>query len=984
MQQERDELVKHVFPKLRELCESRGVVWGEVDLRWGITDKQRDEGLVLPICLQEIRECRPYFIGLLGERYGFVPEELDPILVQREPWLVDYAGRSVTELEIVHGVLADPQMADHAFFYFRDRNYHAHEPDFGWGPGNEEILRLGTKRAWLHACVGRERLAALKERICDSGLPVRDDYADPRALGQLVLDDLTAVINRVFPTGSQPTPLERERRLHEAFARNLADVYIARPQLFDLLDTHADGDEPPIAVLGVAGVGKSALLANWALRRIAAERDAGTVRDSDTFTLIHLVAASPDGANWEKVARRIIAEFEDRFGLQSSDLVDLGAVRGRLDEVLHSVPANQRAILIIDGLNQFEGRDGALDLVWLPARVAPNVRLVVSTLPGRPLDEWLRRGWSTLTVQSLNHFEKAALINDYLKQYAKLLPGDLVEDIAAAPQTGNPLFLRLMLEELRVYGDHLTLRRRLDELLGADAVPSLYKLILSRWEHDYDRDRPALVAESMVLLWASRRGLSESELRDLLGSGMQPLRHDLWSALYLAARQTLVNHDGIISFAHEYARSAVENRYLTDQLVQGAAHMRLAEYFLATYNRNLPPGFEELHRSGKVSEAARTLRAHRLFEELPWQVAHAGEWEKLAELFGGAVFFGFAVIRDKFEVCRYWRDIERHIPGAALRAFASVIASPGRDFDMSWHVAVLLEHLGYRRECAEIFRQLDADGSGSMSASDRAGIAVNLASAALKAGNPHVALTMDAAVAQTYSSGADGYAAAALRNKAAALFKADQHREALRALDEAETIYRRLDDPVGVASCLTVRAPILDMLGEHDAASAAFEQQQRIYRESEDLDSLAVALSNHANMLSRQGDSAAAEALLIDALAVAQRLGDDRRRARVYEVRARTRLGRDWPGCLADLDECERLARAMGERATEASAIYMRALVKFVFHEWESAESLATRAARIRRELNDERGVAQCTELAGRAIEQRVAEFRHTNSPRGS
>jgi tetratricopeptide (TPR) repeat protein len=662
-------------------------------------------------------------------------------------------------------------------------------------------------------------------------------------------------------------------------------------------------------------VGKSALLANWALRRIAAERDAGTVRDSDTFTLIHLVAASPDGANWEKVARRIIAEFEDRFGLQSSDLVDLGAVRGRLDEVLHSVPANQRAILIIDGLNQFEGRDGALDL----------------------------------------------------EQYAKLLPGDLVEDIAAAPQTGNPLFLRLMLEELRVYGDHLTLRRRLDELLGADAVPSLYKLILSRWEHDYDRDRPALVAESMVLLWASRRGLSESELRDLLGSGMQPLRHDLWSALYLAARQTLVNHDGIISFAHEYARSAVENRYLTDQLVQGAAHMRLAEYFLATYNRNLPPGFEELHRSGKVSEAARTLRAHRLFEELPWQVAHAGEWEKLAELFGG-----------------YWRDIERHIPGAALRAFASVIASPGRDFDMSWHVAVLLEHLGYRRECAEIFRQLDADGSGSMSASDRAGIAVNLASAALKAGNPHVALTMDAAVAQTYSSGADGYAAAALRNKAAALFKADQHREALRALDEAETIYRRLDDPVGVASCLTVRAPILDMLGEHDAASAAFEQQQRIYRESEDLDSLAVALSNHANMLSRQGDSAAAEALLIDALAVAQRLGDDRRRARVYEVRARTRLGRDWPGCLADLDECERLARAMGERATEASAIYMRALVKFVFHEWESAESLATRAARIRRELNDERGVAQCTELAGRAIEQRVAEFRHTNSPRGS
>ena len=38
MQAERDELVKRAFPPLRKLCESRAVSWGEVDLRWGITD----------------------------------------------------------------------------------------------------------------------------------------------------------------------------------------------------------------------------------------------------------------------------------------------------------------------------------------------------------------------------------------------------------------------------------------------------------------------------------------------------------------------------------------------------------------------------------------------------------------------------------------------------------------------------------------------------------------------------------------------------------------------------------------------------------------------------------------------------------------------------------------------------------------------------------------------------------------------------------
>jgi len=63
MHAEREELVKRVFPELRKLCEARGVTWGEVDLRWGIPDECKAEGKVLPICLAEIQNCRPYFIG---------------------------------------------------------------------------------------------------------------------------------------------------------------------------------------------------------------------------------------------------------------------------------------------------------------------------------------------------------------------------------------------------------------------------------------------------------------------------------------------------------------------------------------------------------------------------------------------------------------------------------------------------------------------------------------------------------------------------------------------------------------------------------------------------------------------------------------------------------------------------------------------------------------------------------------------------------
>src|SRR5207244_9346618 len=36
---------------------------------------------------------------LLGERYGWVPEEIGGELLERLPWLADDRGRSVTELE---------------------------------------------------------------------------------------------------------------------------------------------------------------------------------------------------------------------------------------------------------------------------------------------------------------------------------------------------------------------------------------------------------------------------------------------------------------------------------------------------------------------------------------------------------------------------------------------------------------------------------------------------------------------------------------------------------------------------------------------------------------------------------------------------------------------------------------------------------------------------------------------------------------------
>ena len=264
MQGERDELVLRVFPQLRRLCEARGVTWGEVDLRWGIPEEQAERGVVLPICLEEITRCRPYFIGLLGERYGWVPDTIPAEVVEREPWVQAYADghgkTSVTELEILQGVLNNPAMADHAFFYFRDPEFVESipadkRPDFA-----AEDTESQTKLAHL-----KDRIRQAHQEGTLHYAP-REDYPDAKDLGAQVLADFTALIDTLYPEGEQPSPVERVRRDHEAFAQSRARVYIGRQAYMDRLEEHVALTDPPLVVLGESGGGKSALLANWALR----------------------------------------------------------------------------------------------------------------------------------------------------------------------------------------------------------------------------------------------------------------------------------------------------------------------------------------------------------------------------------------------------------------------------------------------------------------------------------------------------------------------------------------------------------------------------------------------------------------------------------------------------------------------------------------------------------------------------------------------
>jgi tetratricopeptide (TPR) repeat protein len=887
MQAERDELVKRTFPQLRELCEQRSVTWAEVDLRWGLTDEQAAEGKVLPICLAEIENCRPYFICLLGERYGWVPDEISPELIEREPWLREHRAHSVTELEILHGVLNNPSMASHAFFYFRSPSFVATVPAeqrqiFSEQPVADEVARFGPVEAQRRAAERAGKLTALKARIRASGLPVRENYPTPQALGEIVLRDLTESINREFPQGAEPSPLEQDQLEHEAFARTRSVVYIPRPQYFERLDEHVKGSGPPLVLLGESGSGKSALLANWARRNSAA----------DALVLMHFVGATPYSSDWAAMLRRFMGELKQHFAIEQEIPEQPDKLRIEFASWLRIAGSKGRIVLLIDALNQLDDRDGALNLVWLPADLPDTVRVIVSTLPGASADELGRRGCPTLIVEPLSIAERKQLVIEYLAQYRKALSPSRVERIASASQTANPLFLIVLLEELRVYGDHFSLEQRLSEYLTAQTIPALYDQVLSRYQQDYERERPRLVRDTMILLWASRRGLSEVELLELLGPGQSPLPRAFWSPLYLAADASLVSRSGLVGFAHSYLRQAVEDRYLKTTEERNAAHRRLVGYF----------SWQPL--------------GPRKIDEMPWQLAEAGEWRSLFTLLADRQFFEAASDRDEFSVMSYWARVEKNSPLRITSAYTPSFSS-SLDWKFLIHLISMLSNLGYANEALEIQQRLLGDVRAS---GDRNLLALSLGNTAsllesLGRTSEALALLQEQERISSVANDRQG-SFLSLLNQAALLL--DQ-----KDLDGAEILYREaericgtLDDKVALHQTLSGKARLSLARGDLDGALALDREAEKLRHELGDRLGVAQSIHNQAVVMTRRGEATQALALYEKAEQIFRELGRKDtlalcllNQSRIY--RENNQLER----ALILIEESEQLFRAVGDKA---------------------------------------------------------------------
>lgn len=185
MQDERNQLMRFTFPKLRDLAAKRDVTLTEVDLRWGITDEDSKSGKVVDICLREIENSIPFFIGIIGNRYGWVPKkkDLDDNVTDHFPSVNGYlANNLVTEMEMQFGVL-EREEDMHACFYIKDF---------------EDNQTQGLEKEPQDSL---QKLEQLKQAVKESRYPSAT-YSSIEDLSRQVEEAFIRLLDQLFPKGN--------------------------------------------------------------------------------------------------------------------------------------------------------------------------------------------------------------------------------------------------------------------------------------------------------------------------------------------------------------------------------------------------------------------------------------------------------------------------------------------------------------------------------------------------------------------------------------------------------------------------------------------------------------------------------------------------------------------------------------------------------------------------------------------------------------
>ena len=490
MHYERDLLQKKAAPLINQEAAKYGEQVAFCDLRWGVNtgdaveldhtgEESTEDRLkrfeeaqnrkVLSVCLDEIARNRYYFIGLVGDRYGWVPDRaLMDWIVDSQQFELPEEERdiSVTALEMEYGALSEygKQAAERAktrevsLFYFRQ---------IDCGPGDllppyytmdreteqDGILRMNQLKEKIRDRIPGDQIHSYHMRWKPSGDDPEGGYLeDPGdAFLNQVVSDVLKLLREEWKEREKETPSEREVTSHWKRCEELSGRFRGREALRkSCMNTLKQ--EGRLILVSPSGSGKSALVSAL-MKDLSAE---------DHTTVLPLYCGSTDHADTILDLVTLLAQYlKEHYRLETGAAPEIEAssvLTERLEALdaaltaFHSAAPGQRLVLALDALDELtdlEDDRTKRPEVFRYLRGLPEwISLVLSSTS----EEFLENVFQpNATIGKLKNEEPEKIFRAILKDSGRELEDRVVRVVFRTidgEAAGEPLYLSMLAQRL--------------------------------------------------------------------------------------------------------------------------------------------------------------------------------------------------------------------------------------------------------------------------------------------------------------------------------------------------------------------------------------------------------------------------------------------------------------------------------------------------------------------------------------------------------
>jgi WD40 repeat protein len=423
---------------------------------------------------------------------------------------------SATHQEIAAGALSPQVETEHVFAFFRhieglpedSRAADFRDLDQAGRPDTNAFQRLSSLKAALD-----DALAGNVKRYTTSwtSSAPATDHID--LLCADVYSALKGVIERQLADLEKTDTLQTEIASHETFRQERSRFFTGRDTTLGAIkDFVAGTDGAVLVVLGAGGTGKTSLMAK-AIEEVNIDLPAAEV-------VYRFLGTTPNSSTSQNLLESLCREMDRRYGREYVHLPgDYHELETEFISRLGMACAEKPLILFLDAVDQLFSQQTASSLTFIPNPLPDHVRIVLTARPG-DMDAFLEQRQSRrLLLEPMSQVEGSVLLERWLKAAGRTLQETQRQVVLEGfrQSEGRPLYLKLAFEEARHWKSGPGMP---PEQLALDITGIIQHNLLDRLTKE-DNHGEALVSHVLGYLAASRYGLAEDELLDLLSRDPQ-------------------------------------------------------------------------------------------------------------------------------------------------------------------------------------------------------------------------------------------------------------------------------------------------------------------------------------------------------------------------------------------------------------------------------------------------------------------------------